>query len=209
MYEGTFDIFTKDEKKGISMTVDADGYPHLIFFDKNGQAKYDLGYTGLKELVSAYRAAYWIKHTLVEVTGRGLAAVYPKTGKGKLWYQYHAPYHYATGKLGEHAEEDGRLFELESFGSPIPDGWYTAENTEGQFIVGGNEMIDDGDPHGVPKPRVYGVKIKKVESGKFNGKWTSVWFKVENGRTSFCDSDGSPLVVQGGLLQNYPSKLDF
>lgn len=209
MYEGTFDIFTKDEKKGISMTVDADGYPHLIFFDKNGQAKYDLGYTGLKELVSAYRAAYWTKHTLVEVTGRGLGAVYPKTGKGKLWHQYHAPYHYATGKLGEHAEEDGRLFELESFGSPIPDGWYTDENPEGKFLVGGNDMIDDGDPHGVPKPRVYGVKIYKVESGKFNGKATFVWFKVENGRTSFCDSDGSPLVVQGGLLQNYPSKLDF
>ena len=209
MYEGTFDIFTKDEKKGISMTVDADGYPHLIFFDKNGQAKYDLGYTGLKELVSAYRAAYWTKHTLVEVTGRGLGAVYPKTGKGKLWHQYHAPYHYATGKLGEHAEEDGRLFELESFGSPIPDGWYTDENPEGKFLVGGNDMIDDGDPHGVPKPRLYGVKIYKVESGKFNGKATFVWFKVENGRTSFCDSDGSPLVVQGGLLQNYPSKLDF
>ena len=209
MYEGTFDIFTKDEKKGISMTVDADGYPHLIFFDKNGQAKYDLGYTGLKELVSAYRAAYWVKHTLVEVTGRGLGAVYPKTGKGKLWHQYHAPYHYATGKLGEHAEEDGRLFELESFGSPIQDGWYTNENLEGKFLVGGNDMIDDEDPHGVPKPRVYGVKIYKVESGKFSGKATFVWFKVENGRTSFCDSDGSPLVVEGALLQNYPSKLDF
>lgn len=209
MYEGTFDIFTKDEKKGISMTVDADGYPHLIFFDKNGQAKYDLGYTGLKELVSAYHAAYWTKHTLVEVTGRGLGAVYPKTGKGKLWHQYHAPYHYATGKLGDHAEEDGRLFELESFGSPIQDGWYTNENLEGKFLVGGNDMIDDEDPHGVPKPRVYGVKIYKVESGKFSGKATFVWFKVENGRTSFCDSDGSPLVVEGALLQNYPSKLDF
>ena len=209
MYEGTFDIFTKDEKKGISMTVDADGYPHLIFFDKNGQAKYDLGYTGLKELVSAYRAAYWTKRTLVEVTGRGLEAVYPKTGKGKVWHQYHAPYHYATGNLGEHAEEDGKLFELDSFGFPIPDGWYTDENLEGQFLVGGDDMIDDGDPHGVPKPHVYGVKVNKVESGKFNGKAISVWFKVENGRTSFCDSDGSPLVVQGGLLQNYPSKLDF
>ena len=70
-------------------------------------------------------------------------------------------------------------------------------------------MVDDEDPHGVPKPRVYGVKIYKVESGKFSGKATLVWFKVENGRTSFCDSDGSPLIVQGGLLQNYPSKLDF
>ncbi|WP_455079697.1 hypothetical protein [Prevotella melaninogenica] len=206
MDEGTFDIFAKDEKKAISMTVDADGYPHLIFFDKNGQAKYDLGYTGLKELVSAYRAAYWTKRTLVEVTGKGLESVYPKTGKGKVWYQYHAPYHYATGNLGEHAEEDGKLFELESFGSPIPDGWYTDENPEGQFLVGGNDMIDDGDPHGVPKPRVYGVKINKVESGKFNRNTTFVWFKVENGRTSFCNSDGSPLVVQGGLLQNYPSE---
>ena len=209
MYEGTFDVLTKDNKKGISMTVDKDGFPHLIFFDNEGHAKYDLGYTGLKELVSAYRAAYWTKQTLVEVTGKGLEAVYPKTGKGKLWYQYHAPFHYATGNLGEHAEEDGRLFDFDSFESPIPDGWYTNENPEGQFLAGGNDMVDDGDPHGVPKPRVYGVKIYKVENGKFNRKTTFVWFNVENGRTSFCNSDGRPLVVQGGLLQNYPSKLDL
>ncbi len=71
MYEGTFDVLTKDNKKGISMTVDKDGSPHLIFFDNEGNAKYDLGYTGLKELVSAYQAAYWTKRSLVNVTDKG------------------------------------------------------------------------------------------------------------------------------------------
>ena len=139
MYEGTFDVLTKDNKKGISMTVDKDGSPHLIFFDNEGNAKYDLGYTGLKELVSAYQAAYWTKRSLVNVTDKGLSAVYPKTVKGIVWHDYHAARHYATGKLGDNADEDGKLFSTESFGSPIPDGWYTEENEKGQYLEGGNE----------------------------------------------------------------------
>ena len=107
MREGTFDILTADNRKGISMTVDENGFPHLVFFDREGRAKYDLGYTGLKELVSAYRAAYWTRRRLVDVTGRGLAAVWPKTARGREWHEYHAAFHYVTGKLGEHAEEDG------------------------------------------------------------------------------------------------------
>ncbi|EGC18615.1 hypothetical protein [Prevotella multiformis] len=207
MREGTFDILTADNRKGISMTVDENGFPHLVFFDREGRAKYDLGYTGLKELVSAYRAAYWTRRRLVDVTGRGLAAVWPKTARGREWHEYHAAFHYVTGKLGEHAEEDGRLFELEDFAAPIPDGWYTDENLEGQFLAGGGETVDDGDPNGVPGPRVYGVKIGRTEGGRFTRKGLTVWFRVVNGRASFCDTEGKPLAV--GLLQDYPFQPDI
>lgn len=203
MYEGTFDIFTKGNKKGISMTVDKDGFPHLIFFDTEGNAKYDLGYTGLKELVSAYQAAYWTKRSLVNVTDKGLSAVYPKTVKGKVWHDYHAARHYATGKLGDDADNDGKTFDSEDVGYPIPDGWYTAENEQGQYLEGGYESVVDEENQNKPKVHVFGVAISKAESGRL-GKAQHVWFSVTNGRVSFCDPNGKPIIVTGSLLQNYP-----
>lgn len=203
MYEGTFDVLMKDNKKGISMTVDKDGFPHLIFFDNEGHAKYDLGYTGLKELVSAYQAAYWTKKSLVNVTDKGLSGVYPKTVKGIVWHDYHAARHYATGKLGDNADEDGKTFSTESFGSPIPDGWYTAENEQGQYLEGGNESVVDEDNHNTPKSSVFSVAIFKAENGRLS-KAQHVWFSVTNSRASFCDPDGKPIIVTDSLLQNYP-----
>ena len=203
MYEGTFDVLTKDNKKGISMTVDKDGFPHLIFFDNEGHAKYDLGYTGLKELVSAYQAAYWTKQSLVNVTDKGLSAVYPKTVEGKVWHDYHAARHYATGKLGDDADNDGKTFDSEDVGYPIPDGWYTAENEQGQYLERGNESIVDEENQNKPKIRVFGVAISKAENGRLSNMG-HVWFSVTNGRASFCDPDGKPIIVTDSLLQNYP-----
>lgn len=199
MYEGTFDIFVKGNKKGISMTVDKDGFPHLIFFDKEGNAKYDLGYTGLKELVSAYRAAYWTKIKLVNITDKGLAAVYPHTDNGKEWMQYHAAFHYATGNLGEHAEEDRKVFESESFHSPIPNGWYTDENKEGQYPTI-PILAEDGEGRG---KEVWYISITRYENGRAS-EIRQVYFIVQSGKAFFCKPDGKPLVVNGGLLQNYP-----
>ena len=203
MYEGTFDVLTKDNKKGISMTVDKDGFPHLIFFDNEGNAKYDLGYTGLKELVSAYQAAYWTKRSLVNVTDKGLSAVYPKTVKGKVWHDYHAARHYATGKLGDDGDNDGKTFDSENVGYPIPDGWYTEENEQGQYFERGNESIVDEENQNKPKIRVFGVAISKAENGRLS-KAQHVWFSVTNGRAFFCDPDGKPIIVTDSLLQNYP-----
>lgn len=203
MYEGTFDVLTKDNKKGISMTVDKDGFPHLIFFDNEGNAKYDLGYTGLKELVSAYQAAYWTKRSLVNVTDKGLSAVYPKTAKGKVWHDYHAARHYATGKLGDDADNDGKTFDSEDVGYPIPDGWYTEENEQGQYLERGNEAVIDEDNRNKPKIRVFGVAILKAENGRLSNMG-HVWFSVTNSRASFCDPDGKPIIVTESLLQNYP-----
>ena len=198
MYEGTFDILTKGNKKGISMTVDKDGFPHLIFFDTEGNAKYDLGYTGLKELVSSYRAAYWTKRSLVNVTDKGLSAVYPKTAKGKVWHEYHAAFHYATGNLGEHAEDDRKYFDYEGFGKSIPDGWYTVENMEGNFVAD-DSILESGEN---PK-RIYSVLIQKFEGGLIT-KRGNVRFIVRDRAVNFCDAEGKLVPVQNGYLQNYP-----
>lgn len=199
MYEGTFDIITKGNKKGISMTVDKDGFPHLIFFDTEGNAKYDLGYTGLKELVSSYRAAYWTTSVFVNVTDKGLSAVYPRTGKGKTWHQYHAAHHYTTGNLGEHAEDDGKYFNAEGFGSLIPDGWYTVENMGGNFVAEESTPLESGEN---PK-RIYSVFLQKFEGGLIK-KRGNVRFIVRDRAVNFCDAEGKLVPVQNGYLQNYP-----
>lgn len=92
---------------------------------------------------------------------------------------------------------------MESFGSPIPDGWYTNENVGGQFLEGGGDVVDDEENNNIPKPRIYGVTIQKMGNGKVETNLL-VWFKVENGRMSFCDSNGNLIVVKDSLLQNYP-----
>ena len=199
MYEGTFDIFTKDNKKGISMTVDKDGFPHLIFFDTEGNAKYDLGYTGLKELVSAYREAYWTKFVFVNVTDKGLSSIYPHTKKGTAWNQYHAAYHYATGKLGSHAEDDGKYFELESFGSLIPDGWYTEANLEGNYPFVDSAPSEAGEEG----KKIYSVTIQKFEAG-VRTTHGDVLFVVHNGVPTFCNAEGNQIIVHDRLIQNYP-----
>ena len=199
MYEGTFDIFTKDNKKGISMTVDKDGFPHLIFFDTEGNAKYDLGYTGLKELVSAYREAYWTKFVFVNVTDKGLSSIYPHTKKGTAWNQYHAAYHYATGKLGSHAEDDGKYFELESFGSLIPDGWYTEANLEGNYPFVDSAPSEAGEEG----KKIYSVTIQKFEGG-VRTTHGDVLFVVHNGVPTFCNAEGNQIIVYDRLIQNYP-----
>jgi len=199
MYEGTFDIFTKDKKKGISMTVDKDGFPHLIFFDTEGNAKYDLGYTGLKELVSAYREAYWTKFVFVNVTDKGLSSIYPHTKKGTAWNQYHAAYHYATGKLGSHAEDDGKYFELESFGSLIPDGWYTEANLEGNYPFVDSAHSEAGEEG----KKIYSVTIQKFEGG-VRTTHGDVLFVVHNGVPTFCNAEGNQIIVHDRLIQNYP-----
>ena len=199
MYEGTFDIFTKDNKKGISMTVDKDGFPHLIFFDTEGNAKYDLGYTGLKELVSAYREAYWTKFVFVNVTDKGLSSIYPHTKKGTAWNQYHAAYHYATGKLGSHAEDDGKYFELESFGSLIPDGWYTEANLEGNYPFVDSAPSEAGEEG----KKIYSVTIQKFEGG-VRTTHGDVLFVVHNGVPTFCNAEGNQIIVHDRLIQNYP-----
>ena len=186
-------------KKFITVSKDENGIPHFIFLDANEKPKYDLGYTGLRELVSDYKAAYWTKMKLVNITGKSLISIYPKTTKGTDYFRYNAPRHHTTGALGSHAEDDGKVYDAEMFRNQIPDGYYTDENMNNIF----NDMtpIDANED-----TKVYGIAVSHFVNGRIDRENSGmVLIKVKNGNlVGYCNEEGKSIIVQGGLIQNYP-----
>lgn len=186
-------------KKFITVSKDENGIPHFIFLDNNEKPKYDLGYTGLRELVSDYKAAYWTKMKLVNITGKSLASIYPKTSKGKDYFRYNAPRHHITGALGSHAEDDGKVFDAEMFQHQIPDGYYSDENM--------NNIYNDMTPIEMDEDtKVYGIAVSHFVDGRIDHENSGmVLIKVKNNQSAvYCNEQGQPIFVQGGLVQNYP-----
>lgn len=186
-------------KKFITVSKDENGIPHFIFLDNNEKPKYDLGYTGLRELVSDYKAAYWTKMKLVNITGKSLISIYPKTSKGTEYFRYSAPRHHITGALGSHAEDDGKVFDAEMFQHQIPDGYYTDENM--------NNIYNDMTPIEMDEDtKVYGIAVSHFINGRIDHENSGmVLIKVKNNQSAvYCNEQGQPIFVQGGLVQNYP-----
>ena len=186
-------------KKFITVSKDENGIPHFVFLDNNEKPKYDLGYTGLRELVSDYKAAYWTKMKLVNITGKSLAGIYPKTSKGTDYFRYNAPRHHITGALGSHAEDDGKVYDAEMFQHQIPDGFYTDENMNNIYNdMTSIEMDEDTKIYGIAVSHFVGGRIDHENSGM-------VLIKVKNNQSAvYCNEQGQPVFVQGGLIQNYP-----
>ena len=186
-------------KKFITVSKDENGIPHFIFLDNNEKPKYDLGYTGLRELVSDYKAAYWTKMKLVNITGKSIASIYPKTSKGTDYFQYNAPRHHITGALGSHAEDDGKVYDAEMFQHQIADGYYTDENM--------NNIYNDMTPVEFDEDtKIYGIAVSHFVNGRIDHENSGmVLIKVKNNQSAvFCNEQGQPIFVQGGLVQNYP-----
>ena len=192
-------LVDENGKKFITVSKDENGIPHFIFLDANEKPKYDLGYTGLRELVSDYKAAYWTKMKLVNITGKSLISIYPKTTKGTDYFRYNAPRHHTTGALGSHAEDDGKVYDAEMFRNQIPDGYYTDENMNNIF----NDMtpIDANED-----TKVYGIAVSHFVNGRIDRENSGmVLIKVKNGNlVGYCNEEGKSIIVQGGLIQNYP-----
>lgn len=186
-------------KKFITVSKDEKGIPHFIFLDSNEKPKYDLGYTGLRELVSDYKAAYWTKMKLVNITGKSIASIYPKTSKGTDYFRYNAPRHHITGALGSHAEDDGKVFDAEMFQHQIEDGYYTDENL--------NKIYNDMTPIEMDEDtKIYGIAVSHFVGGRIDHENSGmVLIKVKNNQSAvYCNEQGQPVFVQGGLIQNYP-----
>ena len=186
-------------KKFITLSKDENGIPHFIFLDNNEKPKYDLGYTGLRELVSDYKAAFWTKMKLVNITGKSIASIYPRTSKGTDYYQYNAPRHHITGALGSHAEDDGKVYDAEMFQHSIPDGYYTDENM--------NNIYNDMTPIDASEDtKVYGIAVSHFVNGRIDHDHSGmVLIRVQNGQSAvYCNEQGQPIFVTGGLIQNYP-----
>ena len=186
-------------KKFITVSKDENGIPHFIFLDKDEKAKYDLGYTGLRELVSDYKSAYWTKMKLVDITGKSLISIYPKTAKGTDYFRYNAPRHHITGALGSHAEDDGKVYDAEMFRNQIADGYYTDENL--------NNIFNDMTPIEMNEDtKVYGIAVSHFVNGRIDHENSGmVLIKIKNNNlVGYCNEQGQSIIVQGGLVQNYP-----
>lgn len=186
-------------KKFITVSKDENGIPHFIFLDKDEKAKYDLGYTGLRDLVSDYKAAYWTKMKLVNITNKSISSIYPKTSKGTDYFRYNAPRHHVTGALGSHAEDDGKVYDAEMFRNQIEDGYYTDENM--------NNIYNDMTPIDMNEDtKVYGIAVSHFVGGRIDHDHSGmVLIRVKNGQSAvYCNEQGQPIYVQGGLIQNYP-----
>lgn len=190
-------------KKFITVSKDENGIPHFIFLDNNEKAKYDLGYTGLKEILNEYKSAYWTKLKLVNITDKTLFAIYPKTLTGTDYFRYNAARHHVTGALGSHAEEDGKVFDAEQFRKTIPDGYYTDENMNGNYLdMSGSNMDNDIDRD----TRIYSVAVTHFVNGRIDSENSgNVLFKVKaNKVVGYCDAKGKAVFVRNGQIQNYP-----
>ena len=186
-------------KKFITVSKDENGIPHFIFLDKDEKAKYDLGYTGLRELVSDYKSAYWTKMKLVNITGKSIISIFPKTAKGTDYFRYNAPRHHVTGALGSHAEDDGKVFDAEMFQKQIEDGYYTDENM--------NKIYNDMTPIDASEDtKVYGIAVSHFVNGRIDHEHSGmVLIRVNNNQSAvYCNEQGQPIYVQGGIVQNYP-----
>ena len=60
---GNVNFLGADGKPYITAELDADGMPHLIFYNKAGTAMYDLGYTGLFSLIQDSDKQTWVEYS--------------------------------------------------------------------------------------------------------------------------------------------------
>lgn len=128
--DGEFSVMASGGRKGIEMTVDADGMPHLIFYDADGNPAYDLGHTGMRQLVDATVEERWLEERLMRDDGADAARV-SHIGETdcQAFYTFRAAYNRKTGVKGSGAELDGVTFVEKSLSARrVPDGWYYPMN---------------------------------------------------------------------------------
>lgn len=142
-HDGEFNIFTFDRKKGIELSVDDSGMPHLIFYDKDGNPAYDLGWTGMKQLTDAVVQEYWSADFLMKEDSYTDANRISKIMESdcRKFYTYHASYNRKTGFYGSNKEYNDVTFVEKSLGNQrIADGWYYPVNN-GSLARVGDESV--------------------------------------------------------------------
>lgn len=142
-HDGEFNIFTFDRKKGIELSVDDSGMPHLIFYDKDGNPAYDLGWTGMRQLTDAVVQDYWSADFLMKEESYTNATAVSKITESdcRKFYTYHAAYNRKTGTYGSNKEYNDVTFVEKNFSNQrIADGWYYPVNN-GSLARVGDESV--------------------------------------------------------------------
>ena len=208
IFGGVFEVITKYGQRGISMEVDGNGFPHLIFYGADGRPKYDLGGDGLARMTDGVIQARWSTIKLSQVTT--LNDLYPHTLHDIVYHEHTAAYNNVTGTWGANAEYNDILFTDESFSSNrIADGIYTTafdKNIDSLRPVYSEEALvaEDGEPQTKPtneSNRIYGKRVMRYHNGKMVA-YAEVLFKVNGNSASYCDKKGNPIQVES--LDKHP-----
>lgn len=209
IFGGVFEVITKYGQRGISMEVDGNGFPHLIFYGADGRPKYDLGGDGLAQMTDGVIQARWSTIKLSQAST--LNDLYPHTIHDIIYHEHTAAYNNATGTWGANAEYNDILFTDESFSSNrIADGIYTTafdKNIDSLRPVNSEEALvaEDGEPQTKPtneSNRIYGKRVMRYHNGKMVA-YAEVLFKINGNSASYCDKKGNPIQVES--LDKYPS----
>lgn len=209
IFGGVFEVITKYGQRGISMEVDGNGFPHLIFYGADGRPKYDLGGDGLAQMTDGVIQARWSTIKLSQAST--LNDLYPHTIHDIVYHEHTAAYNNATGTWGANAEYNDILFTDESFSSNrIADGIYTTafdKNIDSLRPVNSEEALvaEDGEPQTKPineSNRIYGKRVMRYHNGKMVA-YAEVLFKINGNSAFYCDKKGNPIQVES--LDKYPS----
>ena len=208
IFGGVFEVITKYGQRGISLEVDGNGFPHLIFYGVDGRPKYDLGGDGLARMTDGVIQARWSTIKLSQAST--LNDLYPHTLHDIIYHEHTAAYNNVTGTWGANAEYNDILFTDESFSSNrIADGIYTTafdKNIDSLRPVYSEEALvaEDGEPQTKPtneSNRIYGKRVMRYHNGKMVA-YAEVLFKVNGNSASYCDKKGNPIQVES--LDKYP-----
>lgn len=119
-------------KPYITAELDSEGMPHLVFYNKAGTAMYDLGYTGLFNLIQDSQEQKWVEYSGVLGEGTTISCKDLVRGYAKLsgtWsqlllpeitiYEYHSAYFMSSGneKKYYHEESNYLLYKSDSVDS--------------------------------------------------------------------------------------------
>lgn len=208
IFGGVFEVITKYGQRGISMEVDGNGFPHLIFYGADGRPKYDLGGDGLARMTDGVIPERWSTIKLSQAST--LNDLYPHTLHDIIYHEHTAAYNNVTGTWGANAEYNDILFTDESFSSNrIADGIYTTafdKNIDSLRSVYSEDALvaEDGEPQTKPtneSNRIYGKRVMRYHNGKMVA-YAEVLFKVNGNSASYCDKKGNPIQVES--LDKYP-----
>ena len=208
IFGGVFEVITKYGQRGISLEVDGNGFPHLIFYGVDGRPKYDLGGDGLARMTDGVIPERWSTIKLSQAST--LNDLYPHTLHDIIYHEHTAAYNNVTGTWGANAEYNDILFTDESFSSNrIADGIYTTafdKNIDSLRPVYSEEALvaEDGEPQTKPtneSNRIYGKRVMRYHNGKMVA-YADVLFKVNGNSATYCDKKGNSIQVES--LDKYP-----
>lgn len=195
-HDGEFNIFTFDRKKGIELSVDDSGMPHLIFYDKDGNPAYDLGWTGMKQLTDAFVQDYWSADFLVKEDSYTDANRISKIMESdcRKFYTYHASYNRKTGTYGSNEEYNDVTFVGKSFGNQrIADGFYYPMNNGSLARVANESAYIYGTrKYQYSNGKMIGFKDVYIEKDPVTGAWRFSNYKGGRGSSHGADQHSQP-----------------